>query len=133
MKDDISVQLLTQTSDNIQKLFDLSTRIDERVKSLQQKQVEIDDRLNEVASVHTNIIQRLVVTELKLETPIYEELGQIRKALSEADRRLLALEHVSRGNEGRWDIIFKFAIQLIWITLAAYVLFKLNLNPPPVP
>lgn len=133
MKEDISVQLLAQTSDNIQKLFDLSTRIDERVKSLQKDQSEIKEELGEVVDTSHIVIQRIAVAESKLETPLHEEVVLLQKTIIEIDKRLRSLEKTSEGNESRWNAIFQFITQLVWITLAAYVLYKLNLSPPPVP
>lgn len=133
MKDDISAQLLSQTSDNIQRLFDLTTRIDERVKSIQAKQSDMDGRLSSVMSNHHELVQRLAVAESKLNTPIHEEVDALRRAFIEIEKRLISLEQTSTGHEKRWNGVFQFVVQLVWITLAAYVLYKLNLNPPPVP
>jgi len=133
MKDDISIQVLSQTSDNIQKLFDLSTRIDERVKALVVKQSDLNSRLENLIASHTEAIQRLAVAEAKLDTPLQEEIVALQKAFNEVDKRLASVEHSTKGNENRWNSIFQFVTQLVWIVLAAYVLYKLNLNPPPVP
>ena len=38
MQDNISEKLISKNSENIQKLFDLTTRIDERVKLLKNKE-----------------------------------------------------------------------------------------------
>lgn len=133
MKDDISIQVLSQTSENIQKLFDLSTRIDERVKAIVLKQSDLNARLENLIASHTEAIQRLAVAEAKLETPLQEELQGLQKVINEMDKRLASVEHATKGNENRWNTIFQFITQLVWITLAAYLLYKLNLNPPPVP
>jgi hypothetical protein len=133
MKDDISIQVLSQTSDSIQKLFDLSTRIDERAKAIVIKQTDLQIRLENLIIAHTDAVQRLAVVESKLQIPIHEEMIAFGKSFNEVDKRLAAVEHSSKGNESRWNSMFQFVIQLVWIVLAAYVLFKLNLNPPPVP
>ena len=61
MPEDLSVQILSQTSDNIQKLFDLSTRIDERVKSIQVKQGDLDNRMNSIVQSHNELMQTVAV------------------------------------------------------------------------
>ena len=133
MKDDLFVQLLAQTSESIQKLFDLSTRIDERVKFIQSKQADVDGRLTGVVTNHLEVIQRLAVAESRLEALDVDAVEDLEKIVHTLDRRIISLEQTSKGHEHRWNAIFQFAVQLIWITLAAYVLYKLNLNPPPVP
>lgn len=132
-EEDLSVQILAQTSENIQKLFDLSTRIDERVKSIQHSQQDMDSRIEGLLESHTGMLQRLAVLESKNGTHLQGEINELEKTLNSIDKRLSAVEHTSSGNEDRWKTIFNFIIQLVWIVIAAWVLFKLNLNPPPVP
>lgn len=133
MREDLQMQILTQASENIQKLFELSTRIDERVKSIQAKQAEQDARLETVNRLQNETVQRVIVLESRNNTGIYAEVSSHGDKLNELNMRLAALETTSKGNEGRWQTIWGFGIQLIWIVLAAYLLFKLGLNPPNVP
>ena len=133
MKEDVSVQLITHTSDNILKLFDLSTRIDERVKSHHVKQCDMEGRLEEIIKRYASLMERVAIAEFKLSAPIEEEIELLRNAINDMDRRMISLEQTSRGNENRWNIILQFAVQLAWIILAAYVLYRLNLSPPPTP
>lgn len=133
MREDLQMQILTQASENIQKLFDLSTRIDERVKAIQAKQTEQDARLENLTKAQNEIAQRVIVLESRNNTAIYAEVSTHGEKLNAIDKRLMQLETTSKGNEGRWSTIWGFAIQLLWIVMAAYVLFKLGLNPPNVP
>jgi aspartokinase len=133
MREDLQMQILTQASENIQKLFDLSTRIDERVKAIQAKQAEQDARLENLNKAQNETVQRVIVLESRNNTAIYAEVSSHGEQLSAIDKRLMQLETVSKGNEGRWHTIWGFAIQLCWIIIAAFVLYKLGLNPPSVP
>lgn len=137
MPDDISIQILSQTSENIQKLFDLSTRIDERVKSIQAKQEELDKRIDSVITDHNVLMQRFAVMESQSLSPaiasLEKKLAENEKEVDAIDRRLISVEHATSTNQDRWGKISSFVIQLIWIVIAAWVLFKLNLNAPPVP
>lgn len=133
MREDLQMQILTQASENIQKLFDLSTRIDERVKAIQAKQTEQDARLENLNKLQTETVQRVIVLESRNNTAIYAEVSSHGEQLNAIDKRLMQLESTSKGNEGRWHTIWGFIIQLIWIVMAAGVLYKLGLNPPSVP
>ena len=135
MEQDISAKLLAQTSENIQKLFDLTTRIDERVKSIQHKQNDINDRVDSVVQTHIQIMQKIAVLESKHEEDDYSklslEIDSVLKDLTELDKRITFVESVSGTQQERWKTVTNFVIQLIWIVLAAWVLMKLNLTPPP--
>lgn len=137
MPDDIFMQILSQTSENIQQLFDLSTRIDERVKSIQRKQVDLD-RQFEAGTAERNLqMQKLAILESTSLAPalsaIKDKLDSVDKEFILLDRRIISVEYATSINQDRWGKISSFVIQLIWIVIAAWILFKLNLNAPPVP
>ncbi len=139
MTEDISVQILTQASDNIQKLFDLSTRIDERVKMIQSRQEIMDRRIDEIISIKNTLMQKIAVIESKEDAlGIYDEqtidrIENIEKALISVDKRLDSVEGKNEMSSDRWNKIATFVIQLVWVILAAYLLTKLHLQAPSVP
>lgn len=133
MPEDISVQILSQASDNIQKLFDLSTRIDERVKGIQEKQGQLDNRLGEIVERQLVVMQRLAVLEAKDVKTLSDKLEEAENEIAELDKRLAMLEGDSTRHNDRWKGIASFVVQLIWVILAAYLLTKLNLQAPAVP
>jgi len=139
MTEDISVQILTQASDNIQKLFDLSTRIDERVKMIQSRQEIMDRRIDEIISIKNTLMQKIAVIESKEDAlGIYDEqtinrIENIEKALISVDKRLDSVEGKNEISSDRWNKIATFVIQLVWVILAAYLLTKLHLQAPSVP
>jgi|GEM_PF-5279653 chromosome segregation ATPase len=139
MADDISVQILSQTSENIQKLFDLSTRIDERVKAIRDKQDDLDERLTEIAKVHQEVMQKIAVLESKdggtgmLSARLDECQKEVKLELVQLDKRLALVEGSTNTSQDRWNKIFTFAIQIIWVILAAYLLMKLGIQAPAVP
>lgn len=133
MREDISIQVLSQVSENIQKLSDLSTRIDERVKAIQSKQSEVDDRLADIIKSNTDLMHRLIILEQTNGATMKFAVDEMSRQINVLDKRMTLIEGVSNKQENRWNGIFQFVIQLIWIGLAAWMLFKMGLNPPPVP
>lgn len=133
MPEDISVQILSQTSENIQKLFELSTRIDERVKSIQIKQHDLEERLDNVITAHQEVMQKIAVLESKNGGALEKEIEKCRDKFTEIDKRLVIVEGASGRSQDRWNKIGTFIIQLVWVLLAAWLLLKLNLQAPAVP
>ena len=131
--EDISVQILSQTSENIQKLFELSTRIDERVKEIQNKQAGFHERLEKVMSGHQNVLQKVAVLESKDGAALIEDIDECKKELVTLDKRIAVVEGSTDQSKDRWNRIFTFVIQLVWVLLAAWLLVKLNLQAPAVP
>lgn len=130
MPEDISVQILSQTSDNIQKLFDLSTRIDERVKALQDKEAGFNQNIEEVKQHHEEAMRKIAVLE-SLNTE--EKFSEAQHELVELDKRLALTENNNNKSQDRWNKILTFIIQLVWVILASYLLMKFNLTSPQVP
>lgn len=69
MSDTMSVQILAQASENIQKLFDLSTRIDERVKAIQNQQAHVDERFEILTQQQVALMQRIAVLDATTNDP----------------------------------------------------------------
>jgi uncharacterized protein YdcH (DUF465 family) len=135
MPEDFSVSILAQTSENFQKLFDLSTRIDERVKQIQSRQEGMDERMDEVFKQQVALMQKIAVLESKQEdeAEIVKKVDGIQVSLHDLDKRLEAVEKESGKHSDRWNKVATFIIQLAWVILAAYLLTKLHLQAPAVP
>lgn len=133
MSDDISVQILAQSSENIQKLFDLSTRIDERVKVIQTNQANLENRIESLFGSHNIAMQKIVVLESRDVKFLDSKISECEKEISSIDKRLSGVESSSGQNQDRWNKIMSFVIQLVWVILAAWLLMKLNIQAPAVP
>lgn len=133
--EDLSSKIFAQTSENIQKLFDLSTRIDERVKSIIQRQEELERKINEV--VHSTAELRENIAVLKSVHGHFEQneakIADLKKETTFLDKRITSVERTSEGTENRWNTIIKFIVQIIWLVVGAWILYKLGLGPPNLP
>jgi Na+/phosphate symporter len=75
---------------------------------------------------------------MKLEEPehnykiikIEDKIDNIKEELHKIDVRLKTLEIAQSGHEQNWKSIINFAVQVIWVVMAAYILMKLGLQPP---
>lgn len=135
MPEDISIQILTQASENIQKLFDLSTRIDERVKMIQLRQEQMDKRIDE-SIIHVNAtMQKIAVLEFREKSAenTVKNVEVLEQAAVNMDKRLDVVEGKNQANNDRWNRFATFIIQLVWVILAAYLLTKLHLQAPAIP
>jgi polyhydroxyalkanoate synthesis regulator phasin len=133
MPDEISAQILSQTSQSINKLFELSTRIDERVRHIQAKQEEAEVKLERLGDHTNSLLQRLIVVEQKngLAAKVYAE--EVQKQVDALERRVIDLEHATRKSERNWSHVFDFVFKLMWAVFAAYLLYVLKLQAPVAP
>ena len=102
------------------------TRIDERIKSIKEEQLNLERNISVIQASHTNIMQKIAVLESK-------DADNIKRELTEVEKRLTAVESSTCQSKDRWNKIFTFMIQIIWVILAAWLLMKLGLQAPAVP
>jgi hypothetical protein len=119
--------------DSLQTIFDLSARIDERVHLMTQQQKELERKIDTQLDALNDLNVRVRVIEGKNSDHLITELATVRDQLHKFEMRLLKLEGGQEGTEARWKSIFTFGVQLIWVILAAWLLFKLGISAPAVP
>lgn len=143
-------QFFGQVSESIQLVFDLTSRIDERVKMLIVQQNELGERTEKLLDMHQAAASRLAIIESK-EYPLLKEdmtrikenilaITTIAKEIGDLQSRVHTLEMKSEmigmrlgTHDNRWllifDTIWKFGLMIV----AGYILYKLGLQAPPVP
>lgn len=119
-----------QVTESIKSVFDLTSRIDERVKLIMKKQDEFDKKLDDRFADVNEIKTRLRLLEANSDEDVVDELKQ---NFHKAEVRMQAIEMTQGGAEGRWKTFVNFAIQIAWVLLAAWLLLKLGLQAPAVP
>lgn len=117
------------------KLIDIVTRLDERIKNIQSDQNRLDKKIDDNARKidgNANKIneysQKISVIDNNMDV-----IKEIDEKLNDHNKRLLKIEEDQGRNSDRWRTIGGFLIQLIWVILAAYLLTKLNLQSPTIP
>jgi len=146
--EELNLNFLSQIADSITKLFEITTRIDERVKVCIDKNKEIESKIE---NVHKELSQRISNnTELNLtlrenlailnSKNIDYKLENVKSEIHLANEEILFLknrlsntEKTSEGFENKWNAIVKFIVQIIWLVVGAWILFKLGLGPPSLP
>lgn len=123
-----------QVSESIKSVFDLTTRVDERVQLMMKKQDDFERKLDERLAVSHALDGRIKVLESRIgNDTLSEEIGELEETVHKLEMQIAALQIASGGSEDRWKTIVTFVIQIAWVLLAAYLLTKLGLQAPAVP
>lgn len=119
-------QFIAQVSESIKDLHDLTTRVDERVKHLIERQSDMEQKMNRI----DEISERVAVLEAKAGAvdSMGSNIASIKQTNAMDDKRLTALETSNVTLQGRWSKITNFVLQLIWAVVACYVIYKLGLS-----
>lgn len=133
MADGAQDQFFAQVSESIKDLHDLTTRVDERVKHLIEKQSDMEQKMNRI----DGLSERMAVLESKagaIDT-MATDISNIEQNVQFDEKRLSTLESSNQSLQSRWQQIGSFVVQLAWAVIACYIIYKLGLSDalPPSP
>lgn len=127
-------EFIRSTSESIQGIYELVTRIDERVNVLMKKHDELDSKIDDQKTVQQNIETRMTIFETQNPKDALigasEQIGQLQSKLGEIQGRIQLVEISSQGSEQKWNKLISYVIQLGWLVLAGWLLYKLGLPTP---
>lgn len=124
---------ITQVSDSVNSLFELTLRVDERVRLMMDKLESMDETIDNQIDLFNELNSRVKVIESRDGISILNDIRRLGEELHKLELRTQSVEGSSSDQEGRWKTIIGFAIQLIWVILAAFLLYKLGISAPAVP
>lgn len=122
-----------QVSESIKSLFDLTTRIDERVKHMQTAQQEMQAKIDNQLKADHDMDGRLQVMETKLQSLNGGASDEMKDRIRDIETEMALLKQVVSKSESRWEKIVRVVVQLGWIIVAAWALTQLGLQTPQIP
>lgn len=108
--------MIQQNEENFDSFREVANRLQERTKLLSKKIKELDDKSSKVETI-------VKILENKNFDKLCEDLHKL-------DIRVQAVEIAQGGHDQNWKTIINFAVQVIWVVMAAYILLKLGLQAP---
>jgi len=144
---DVLLEHYNSVNESIKSVFDLTSRIDERVKMLVERQGDLEQQLDKAIDNQQQILNRVTVLESKDATSVVasnkidihdikqkiaimenssskEDIEDIKQKIHLLDLRVESINMRTSNQEGRWarlfDLIFKLTIMLI----GGYLLFR---------
>lgn len=125
----------SKINESIKSIAELTTRVDERVRLIMQTQEVLNEKIDAQTVMFNDLNMKVNIMEIK-NAAYLSAIGDVQKLEDQAhkmDLRLAILEGSSNNQEARWKTVFTFAIQLMWVVVAAYVLYKLGIQAPATP
>ena len=103
-------------NDIVKSLREADSRIIEKTKGLAREVRDISESWHDLEA-RTRV----------LESKDFEE---IRNSLYGIEGRMKSLESQNNDRKQKWQIVINFVVQLIWVSMAAWVLTRLGLQGP---
>lgn len=118
--------------DSIKSMFELTTRIDERIKAITKNHDELENKIDDLIESTHDMNSRIKMIE-RYHDEIFNEIKQLGRSDHDIQMKIASIEITHGGSENRWKAIINFVVQIAWVILAAFLLTKLGLQAPAVP
>jgi hypothetical protein len=151
---DVLLEHYNNANESIKSVFNLTSRIDERVKILVEQQVDLKQQLDKAIDNQQQILNRVTVLEskdvtsavassktdihdIKQRVAIMESSGSkqdiedIKQKIHLLDLRLESINMRTANQESRWAKIFDLVFKLTIMLIGGYLLFRLGWQSPP--
>lgn len=146
--------LLDHFNDSIKSVFDLTSRIDERVKMLINRQGSVDEQLDRAIQNQQQILSRVTVLEsrdlsslvesskidigeIKQRVAIMEnsnseeDIEELKQQIHLLDLKVESVHMRTASQESRWAKLFDLVFKLSIMMIGGYLLFKFGWQAPP--
>lgn len=122
-----------EVSDSLKLVFDTTSRIDERIKVLIEKNNESKDKIEKLYDQQVTLLNRITILENKNNTQIINDLKNevniIDGRVEHLSDRLVHVEKEVNQSNSKWANIIDFAFKVATIVIGAIIMWKLGIKP----
>lgn len=126
-----------QFNNSIKSIVELTTRIDERVQLMMKKQEIVESKIEDHLEYFNELRTEFKLLDSKSGKSLQEEVAKLSHDVNKIKSDLDSLTKESDKLEGDWKYVVKgslsFIVQIIWVVVASYLLYKLGIQSPSVP
>jgi|GEM_PF-6537685 len=121
MQDFHSESYYRQVSESLKLVFDISSRIDERVKNIAENQNALSERVDKLIEKYENVITRLSVLENKNNNHLKDDVFEMKKTIHDVELKVSTLQTSSVGQENKWKIAIEFFFKLLLLIIGGII------------
>lgn len=136
-KEQMTEQFYSQVSESIKLVFDLTSRIDERVKTLVERIDDVEERIDKFIDVQQTLAHRVTVLETNDSdgeiTDLKQEIEELKSKIQTLEMKCETLQIKDQGHEWRWLVAFEFVFRLSFVVAGGWLLWRLGWQAPPTP
>lgn len=117
-----------EVSDSIKLVFDLTSRIDERVKMLVEQHNDTTQKIEKLMDRQENLLTRTSVLENKSAPDTKQDLQELRHVCEELKIKVAALEIYTARHESKWQMIGDFIYKTVLTVVGLFIAYKIGLK-----
>jgi uncharacterized protein Yka (UPF0111/DUF47 family) len=120
-------------SDSLKMVFDITSRIDERMKALVEHNSETKERIEKLFDQQSILLNRVIILENKNGIQAIHDLKNdftaLEKQIDDLSERLIHIEKEITQHANKWTTLFDFGFKLAVMIVGGIILWKLGLKP----
>ena len=124
--------LYREVSESLKLVFDITSRIDERMKVLIEKNNESKDKIEKLYDQQVTLLNRITILENKNNTQVINDLKNevniIDGRVEHLSERLVHVEKEIHQNNSKWANIIDFIFKLATVVVGSIILWKLGVK-----
>jgi hypothetical protein len=113
----------SQVQDSIRGLYELTSRIDERVKIIAESAAKSDLKFEEVMKMHHELSKKISVLESKNGNQLKEEVDGLNSKVQLMEGKIIALEIMNQGHTNKWNLVIDAAVKVLVAIAAGSVIW----------
>lgn len=122
-----------EVNDSLKMVFDITSRIDERMKVLVENHNESKDKIEKLCDQQITLLNRLTILENKngIEAmhELRNEVNTLDQKIEGISERLLYVEKEMTHSSNKWTSILDFIFKVGVVVIGSIILWKLGLKP----
>lgn len=122
-----------EMNDSLKLVFDITSRIDERMKVLIENNSEAKDKIEKLYDQQVSLLGRITVVEnrnsAQLITELNKEVDIIDSKVEHLSERLIHVEKELSQNTNKWATLIDFVFKIGITIIGAIILWKLGIKP----
>lgn len=135
MPNNIPEHFYQEVSGSIKLVFDLTSRIDERVKMLVEQHNESSHRIERLMERHESLTNRIGFLENKIgiienkishQVDLEEELQDLKESYQILAIKSASFEIHNVGQDNKWKLIGDFVFKIIIMTIGSIIAWKFS-------
>jgi uncharacterized protein (DUF3084 family) len=117
-----------QVSESIRSLFELTSRIDERVKLLTETYSKAESKFDTIMKSQQELLQRVTALESKNGTELKKTVGDIEERLRKIEIHIQSVEYIAKGSQNKWDKAIEHGMKILVAIAATILIYKLGMS-----
>lgn len=122
-----------EMNDSLKLVFDITSRIDERMKVLVESNNESKDKIEKLYDQQMAILNRITVVENRNSTQLINDLKNDVKIMDSKvehlSERLIHVEKELSQNSNKWASVIDFIFKVGVVVIGSIILWKLGIKP----